>query len=622
VIREAPLPMSDVALFCVLAGVAGTLANGYTYGEFNQVGHLPMIFRMMDGSYLANDFFVNAVDGFNPRFYYVWPIAAASTWVPTPVLFALLTCAANVLIAVVTWHIAWSMSGRSNLAAVLACAVVLAVNGFNEGGAAQIPRDFLGPSLLARPLAMLGLWLTITGRTVRPLLLFVAAIGLHPLVGAETAAIAVAAAGLALVARSSRPPELWESLTGKEARRLVVMVAAILTVTYLLYGGCQAHSVSTSRLIQVLADARGPHHYLPSRFGTGSHLAFGAFCLATLLSWLQWRRSSADQDVARAILAVGVVVLVACLGGYVFVEVFPIRVWVVAQPFRMTYLIKWFGFLLFACAAARSLRPATSVAERLSAALLVLGTGRYQPAIALMGNLSGAASRWLGAARRPLAATIAAGCAVAAAGLVIVPATSRPEEPFVLALTLGVGACFLLVESTLWRRLLPALTVGAGVVILVGFRASPIVIGPARTVGVIAPRMTLAESAKLWTEAARFARASTPEDAVFVVPPRLGGFRLVGRRAVVVDNKAFPFGDAAMEEWYERMLYTHAGRLEGALPTLMELDRNYAVFEDEHLVRVQQRYGATHALLWPQTATNMPVLYEDQAFKIVRIEAP
>jgi len=622
VIRETDLPAVDVALFCLLAGVVSTFANGYTYGEFNQVEHLPMIFRMMDGSFLANDFFVNAVDAFNPRFYYVWLMAAASTWVPTPLLFVLLTCAANVFIAVVTWHIARSMSGRSDLAAVLACVVVLAVNGFNEGGAAQIPRAFLGPSLLARPLAMLGLWLTITGRTVRPLLLFIAAIGLHPLVGAETAAVAVAAAGLALVARFPRPPELWASLAGKEMRRLVVMAATLLAVTYLLYNGDQAHSLSTSRFIQVLADARGPHHYLPSRFGTGSHLAFAAFCLASLLSWVQWRRWGADQDVARAVLAVGVIVLVACLGGYVFVELFPTRLWTAAQPFRMTYLIKWFGFLLFACTAARSLRSGASVAGRLSAALLVLGTGRYQPAIALMGNLSGAASRWSGAARRPPAMAIAAGCAVVAAGLVIVPVTSRPQEPFVLALMLGIGACFLLLESTLWRRLLPALAVAAGVMILVGFRASPTAIGAARTVGISAPRMTLAESAKLWTEAAHFARAGTPEDAVFIVPPRLGGFRLIGRRAVVVDNKVFPFGDADMEEWYERMLYTHAGRLEGALPTLMELDRNYAVFEDEHLVRVQQRYGATHALLWPQTATRMPVLYEDQAFKIVRIEAP
>ena len=50
------------------------------------------------------------------------------------------------------------------------------------------------------------------------------------------------------------------------------------------------------------------------------------------------------------------------------------------------------------------------------------------------------------------------------------------------------------------------------------------------------------------------------------------------------------------------------------------LDRDYASIADDHLVRIQRCYGATHALLWSPTATEMPVLYEDQAYKIVRIE--
>lgn len=661
-IRQERWRTADVALFCVLAGTAATFASGYTYAEFNQVEHLPMIFRIMDPGYLARDFYVNAVDVFNPRFYYSWLMAAGSRVLPTPLLFVLLTCAANAGIAAVTFYIGRQMSPRSDLAAALACCTVLAVNAFNEGGAAQIPRDFLGPSLLARPLAMLGLWWTISGRTLAPLAAFVAALVLHPLVGAETAAIAVAAAGLALLVPAARPAELGHPLSRREVIRLLGMTAMIVLAGWLLYGGAVGQtSLDTERFIRILAEARGPHHYIPSRFGLGSHLAFAVFCLAALLAWIDWRRHAPDRRVARGVLMVGLVVLVGCLLGWVFVELIPTRLVTAAQTFRMAYLIKWLGLLLFAQVAAVAIHAGRPAAERLSGALLVLANGRYQPAIALMGSLGLLAHRRAGAPPAPgrvapdgggavageeTASTPATGevgtegrkagappapsghmvmlavvvFAVVSLVLVVVPVTSRPGEPILLALLLGLAAWFVRIESPLWRRALPALVIGLGVSVLVGFRASPPLIAAARTLGVPAPRMTLEESAKAWTGAARFARAETPPDTVFVVPPRLGGFRLVGRRAVVVDNKVFPFGDADMQEWYERMLFTHAGRIDGELPSLIELDANYAVIDDAHLRRVQQRYGATHALLWPRTETAMPVLYEDPAFKIVRIE--
>ena len=100
------------------------------------------------------------------------------------------------------------------------------------------------------------------------------------------------------------------------------------------------------------------------------------------------------------------------------------------------------------------------------------------------------------------------------------------------------------------------------------------------------------------------------------------GFRLIANRADVVDNKLFPFGDADMEEWYARMLLTHTGSTEGELPSLMVRDENYAGIDDERLIAVSRRYGATHALLWPDAPSRMPVLYEDEYFTGVRIEPP
>jgi hypothetical protein len=610
----------DVALFCLLVGVAATFAGGYTYGELNHVEHLPMIFRAMDAAYLPQDFFVGAVDEFNPRFYYVWLMATAGSLVPLPVLFLVLTCLANVAIAAVTWHIARRMSPDSELAAALACCTVLAVDAFSAGGAAQIPRSFLEPSLLARPVAMLALWWTLAGEALRPVLLFVPAMALHPLVGAETAAVALAAAGAAQVIDAPSPRSLRLRLRSRGMARLVAVGAVLGAAFYLLYGGGQAQTLTTERFIHILAETRAPHHLLPSQFGAGSHLAFAMFCLAALLAWMQWRRDAAAPRLAAAVLAVGAVVVAACIGGYLFVEVFPTRLWTVAQPFRMTYLVKWLGLVLFAHVASRAIRSDRPPAERISGSLLVLGTGRFQPAIALVGQLGIWVSRSFGRARRAVATAVAAAALLVAVVLALSPFGGRPGEPFALAMLLGIAGCFLFIGSAAWRRLVPAAVVGLAVLALVAFRSSPALGRITRSVGVVAPRMSLSESTIAWTEAARFARAGVPEDAVFVVPPRLGGFRLIARRAVVVDSKAFPFGDVHMQEWYDRMLFTYAGRAGGELPGVAQIDRYYAAIDADHLARLRERYGATHALLWRGTETGLPVLYEGQRHRIVRIE--
>lgn len=50
-----------------------------------------------------------------------------------------------------------------------------------------------------------------------------------------------------------------------------------------------------------------------------------------------------------------------------------------------------------------------------------------------------------------------------------------------------------------------------------------------------------------------WARADTPVDAVFLTPPRLGYFRLLARRAIVVDLKSPPLVPDEIVAWYRRI---------------------------------------------------------------------
>jgi hypothetical protein len=51
----------------------------------------------------------------------------------------------------------------------------------------------------------------------------------------------------------------------------------------------------------------------------------------------------------------------------------------------------------------------------------------------------------------------------------------------------------------------------------------------------------------------RWAREQTPVDALFLVPPSMGRFRAIARRAVVVDTKSPPLQPEYLVEWYRRL---------------------------------------------------------------------
>ncbi len=616
-VTPSGLSRSDAVLFCILAGAICTFAGGYTFGASNQGEHLLMIARDIDPEFLSNDFFLNAVEGKSPRRYYVGLMAQASSLLPLPLLFAMLSWLTNSAIAGVSWHVGRRMSPNNPMAAFLGCCLVLGVSAFTEGGAAQIPRDFLEPAHLARPLAMLGLWRLLNGDLVAPAVLLPVAILFHPLVGAETAAIALGAATCVLIWRAFETG--FNRATAAGLAR-IASLAALLGIWFIaLYGG-RTQTLSPERFIHIIG-TRAPHHYLPSTWGLGSHLAFLTFVVASFLAWRRWSEGAPDLDQARGILVVCCIVLIACLGGFVFVELVPVRLWTEAQVFRMTYLIKWFGLLLTAAVAARALRTVRTWSDGVAASLLVVGVGRYQPAILLLGHLGlhfdGESTDRRSSRHQAFIAILG----IVALAAIIVSASSRPGEPFILASLLALSASFITFPRPAVRRAVSVACVGAFLALLVTFRATDVVTDAARWAGVRPPQITLEEWSPRWGSAARFANTNLAVDAIFVVPPAACGFRLLAERAVVIESKCLPFNDDGLEAWYDRMLDAYAPGSAPELPSINTLQTSYAAIQDSQLANLGRKYGASHALLLRDTSTAFPTLFEGDAYRIVRIES-
>ncbi|MCA9630862.1 MAG: hypothetical protein KC766_24515 [Myxococcales bacterium] len=112
-------------------------------------------------------------------------------------------------------------------------------------------------------------------------------------------------------------------------------------------------------------------------------------------------------------------------------------------------------------------------------------------------------------------------------------------------------------------------------------------------------------------------RENTPKDAVFVIPPTLERFRLIGERAVVVDWKANAIVPKEMFEWYDR-LAAIAGRRN--FRSLRDLRTGYDRMDYERFKALNARYGSSYAVVAAHRARQLApgkVVYQNRRFAVV-----
>ncbi len=105
-------------------------------------------------------------------------------------------------------------------------------------------------------------------------------------------------------------------------------------------------------------------------------------------------------------------------------------------------------------------------------------------------------------------------------------------------------------------------------------------------------------------------RENTPPDTIFVIPPDWPEFRLDAGRAVVEQFKTFPYQDENMLRWYERIIDVY-----GDSSTVM--DTRYHGIDDARLCFLAEKYNAAYAVLYHDTSSSLPILYENSEYRVV-----
>jgi hypothetical protein len=342
--------------------------------------------------------------------------------------------------------------------------------------------------------------------------------------------------------------------------------------------------------------------------------------------WLGYKTNIARlKQLTRPMLALCAILAVLCLGGYVFVELIPIRLWVTAQTFRLLYIVKWLGLILAAgwiglavenALSKASAAPKDAAATDFSGVRLALLLGCLVSQLSLLAAFSyevlGEFKRtaWI---RKPL---VGLGF-VAAGGLLAVAIQPDMQVFFLVAFfeILAVGLLYIrprLAGAALNVALVSALLVP----VFWGSQLRPYAISAL----IPKPVFSLSDLSSEEDDLAKWVRLNTPRNAIFLVNPSLGEFRITAERAIVVDFTAFPFQDQAMAEWQQRMNDCYGVSKAKGFDAVPVMRDKFTKITDKKLATLQTKYGFEYAVLYKATKTKNLVIFDTQNYKVIQLK--
>ena len=596
----------DITLLAILTAIP---LLGYQFGMGNQVEQFTIIERLRDPHFLAGDFYTDSASQFGPRYYYSLLLSWLTAVGSLPLVVFVLTCLVNFALAWVTFVTARARLGAAAAGAAVAAALVIANSSFPLGLAGYIRFESFQPASLAIPFSLLGLAWLADGRPFASVAAFSAAALFHPLIGAEVAFIAFASVGLAdLVARKP-----IRSLVAYVPAGLVLF--AFLVVAWALPDrATEKVSLSSEEFISILPAFRSPHHYLGTTFPISHYKQLAAFVLAIALLFVHARRSDEQARLLNILVLAAGIVLAMCAASLVLVDKLHIGAAATAQFFRMLFVVKWIGFLLFGLAAGRWLatrRPLFMVAPF----LVLIATGEAQAYVMLAATIA-----VFVADRFSLRKVVELALAVLLA-LIALYLTARigAREESARAAVAGVGIGLLYLAPI--GLPVAAATVVSMTAALIAFGWFNRELGLVDR-GIFKPTYQWDDVRTDEADIARWIRTNTPRGATWITPPQFESFRLLAERPIVVDFTSIPFEGGAMREWRRRIRLVYGDVPGGGFVALQGMDRNYRSITPQQLARVSAEFNAPFAVIHRDTPWPGRPLYENGAYKAVSLRGP
>jgi hypothetical protein len=523
--------------------IGSLIATGYIFPIGGNFPEVPPIQFMLNPELYKNDYYVQEMVKFNPRYYYyyiIYLLANLGTSIPLAhfiyqfLAFGSFILACYAIINIYT---------NSKLPAAAMAFLCIAAS-FTDVGNTLIFSTKSVPSTFAMSFAIWGIYFSLRQKWLTGYLFFGLGCLLQFLVGLLP--------GLMMV-----PVLVIESVRQRNFKTLILAIAllaamaSIVYVPMLLTGTTSTHTIDNAEFVYIHAKVRNPHHILPSNWDFGNWFNFICFIIGGLLC-IKNAELLRKQDKVNFYVIVGTSIFALFLN-YIFVEVYPfafIAKLQLARTVPFAQLIIFIAVCLTIDILYRQKRIAISLL------LLVVLTLPFR-GIIFLGLSVWQTKKYVFPKGYNILLWILA--AVTVIFSLIYPVTDSWEIIGDRIISIPVlfsilAFPFILEETSLAKSLKQTLTHTLALITTATLVFGVAGILPKPILNVFQTRVNInaVSSDDLSRLAMRFSQISS-RDSLVLIPPSVTSFQFFSERAIVVNFKNFPFTEKGIKEWQNRM---------------------------------------------------------------------
>jgi hypothetical protein len=523
--------------------IGSLIATGYIFPIGGNFPEVPPMQFMLNPELYKNDYYVQEMVKFNPRYYYyyiIYFLASLGTSIPLAhfiyqfLAFGSFILACYAIINIYT---------NSKLSAAGLAFLCIAAS-FTDVGNTLIFSTKSVPSTFAMGFAIWGIYFSLRQKWLRGYFCFGLACLLQFLVGLLPGLMMVPVLVIESVRKRQFKKLIW-------AIALLAAMASIVYVPMLLTGTTSTQTIDNAEFVFIHAKVRNPHHILPSNWDVGNWFNFICFIVGGLLciNNLSLLRKS---DKVNFYIIIGTSIL-ALLLNYIFVEVYPLAFIAKLQLARTVP----FAQLIIFIAVCLSINEIEKE-KQIPVSLLVLSilTLPFRGMI-FLGFAVWQTKNYTFPKRYNVLLWI-----LAAATLILSLAYPLTDSWEIIGdRIMGIPVLFsilafpcILEKTSVTTSIKQTVTHSLAWVTTCTLVFGVAGILPKPILNVFQTRVNINAVPKddLSRLAVRFSKNSS-RDSLLLIPPSVTSFQFFSERAIVVNFKNFPFTEKGIKEWKNRM---------------------------------------------------------------------
>ena len=523
--------------------IGSLMATGYIFPIGGNFPEVPPIQFMLNPELYKNDYYVQEMVKFNPRYYYyyiIYLLANLGTSIPLAhfiyqfLAFGSFILACYAIINIYT---------NSKLPAAAMAFLCIAAS-FTDVGNTLIFSTKSVPSTFAMGFAIWGIYFSLRQKWLTGYLFFGLGCLLQFLVGLLP--------GLMML-----PVLVIESVRQRNFKTLILAIAllaamaSIVYVPMLLTGTTSTHTIDNAEFVYIHAKVRNPHHILPSNWDVGNWFNFICFIIGGLLC-IKNAELLRKEDKVNFYVIVGTSIFALFLN-YLFVEVYPLAFIAKLQLARTVPFAQLIIFIAV-CLTIDILYIQKKLP--ISLLLLVVLTLPFR-GIIFLGLSVWQTKKYIFPKRYNILLWILAVGTVIFS--LIYPVTDSWEIMGDRIISIPVlfsilAFPFILEETSLATSIKQTLTHTLALITTATLVFGVAGILPKPILNVFKTRVNInaVSSDDLSRLAMRFSQISS-RDSLVLIPPSVTSFQVFSERAIVVNFKNFPFTEKGIKEWQNRM---------------------------------------------------------------------